>query len=184
MSNTMIILLIIAVVFAVAAVVWLLVQRNRSRELRAKFGNEYDRLVAEHSDRRLAEAELQRRQHRVEKLRFRALTREESDRFSIAWRIEQERFVDDPHGALTRADALICEVMGARGYQASAFEDRAAEISVHHPHLVEQYRSAHDIAIGAQHGKQETEALRIAMQHFRQLFEELVNQHQLEEARM
>ncbi|MBI4906210.1 MAG: hypothetical protein HY820_21425 [Acidobacteria bacterium] len=182
MSNTMIILIIACVVVA-AAVVWVLVQRNRSKELRSKFGDEYDRLLAQNTDRRLAEAELQRRRQRVEKMQFRPLTREESDRFSIAWRIEQERFVDDPRGALTRADALICEVMGARGYQASAFQDRAADISVNHPHLVQQYRSAHDIATRAEQGKADTEAVRIAMQHYRQLFEELVNQHHLEEAR-
>jgi hypothetical protein len=36
--------------------------------------------------------------------------------------------------------------MKARGYPVSDFEQRVADISVDHPHVVENYRAAADIA--------------------------------------
>jgi hypothetical protein len=64
--------------------------------------------------------------------------------------------------------------MKARGYPVSDFEQRAADISVDHPRVVENYRSAHEIALRVGKDEATTEELRTAMIHYRSLFEELV----------
>ena len=64
--------------------------------------------------------------------------------------------------------------MKARGYPVSDFDQRAADISVDHPRVVENYRSAHEVAMRVGKDKATTEDLRTAMIHYRSLFEELV----------
>jgi hypothetical protein len=54
------------------------------------------------------------------------------------------------------------------------FEQRAADISVDHPVVVQNYRGAHDIALRQAKGQATTEDLRRAMIHYRALFEDLV----------
>ena len=86
----------------------------------------------------------------------------------------QARFVDDPSGATDEADQLVGEVMATRGYPVGDFEQRAADVSVHHPRVVEHYRAAHEIALSNSRGNADTEALRQALVHFRALFEDLL----------
>jgi hypothetical protein len=64
--------------------------------------------------------------------------------------------------------------MKALGYPVSDFDQRAADISVDHPRVVENYRSAHEVAMRVGKDKATTEDLRTAMIHYRSLFEELV----------
>jgi hypothetical protein len=64
--------------------------------------------------------------------------------------------------------------MKTRGYPVSDFDQRAADISVDHPRVVENYRSAHEIALRLGKDQATTEDLRTAMIHYRSLFEELV----------
>ena len=64
--------------------------------------------------------------------------------------------------------------METRGYPMADFEQRAADISVDHPVVVENYRAAHDIALRHSRGQASTEDLRKAMVHYRSLFEELL----------
>jgi hypothetical protein len=64
--------------------------------------------------------------------------------------------------------------MKSRGYPVSDFDQRAADISVDHPRVVENYRSAHEIALRLGKDQASTEDLRAAMIHYRSLFEELV----------
>ena len=54
------------------------------------------------------------------------------------------------------------------------FDHRAADVSVDHPRVVENYRSGHDIALRVGKNGASTEDLRAAMIHYRSLFEELV----------
>ena len=117
---------------------------------------------------------LEQREKRVEQLHIRPLTREEGRRFAEAWRADQARFVDDPKAAVIEADRLVGEVMQARGYPVSDFEQRAADISVHHPHVVENYRAAHEVAVRAKRGEASTESLRQALVYYRKLFEDLL----------
>jgi len=56
----------------------------------------------------------------------------------------------------------------------TAFEQRAADVSVDHPHIVENYRHAHEIFRRTDDGEASTEDLRQAMQHYRTLFGELL----------
>ena len=164
---------------AVAAAAWFFLQKRRSKQLREGFGPEYDHAVREHGDRRRAESDLQERQKRVERLHIRDLSPEERARFADAWRSTQARFVDDPPATIAEADRLVGEVMETRGYPVGDFEQRSADISVDHPHVVTNYRAAHAIAGAQERGEASTEDLRQAMVHYRALFEEL-----LESARM
>ncbi|MGD0579519.1 MAG: hypothetical protein ABSC08_11385 [Bryobacteraceae bacterium] len=66
-------------------------------------------------------------------------------------------------------------MMSTRGYPVSDFEQRAADISVDHPLVLANYRSAHEIALRQAGRKASTEELRQAMVHYRTLFEELVS---------
>jgi len=68
----------------------------------------------------------------------------------------------------------VSSVMKARGYPVSDFDQRAADISVDHPRVVENYRSAHEIALRVGKDAATTEDLRTAMIHYRSLFDELV----------
>jgi hypothetical protein len=163
----------ILVVAAIAAAAWQYTEKQRAARLRSRFGPEYDRVIQEHG-KRGAVAELERRQKRIEALEIRPLKTEERDAFADQWRVQQGRFVDDPRAAVAEADRLVAEVMRRRGYPMSDFEQRAADISVDHPRVVEHYRVAHDIALRHQRGEASTEDLRNAMVHYRALFEELL----------
>jgi len=171
--NTQAVLVGVIVAIAIVLFVrWYVL--HRSQHLRGRFGPEYDRAVRETGDVSKAESMLSSRERRVEKLPIRALSAEESGRFSGNWRVIQARFVDDPKGAVTDADVLIREVMSTRGYPMSNWEQRVADISVDHPHVVENYRTGHDIAIRHERGEASTEDLRRAMIAYRELFAELV----------
>ena len=170
------IVLIAAVVVIVAVLVWLYVRQRRrtTAGLRQKFGSEYDRAVLAHGSERKAESKLEDREKRVEKLKIRDLDSMEHERYSKQWESVQSRFVDSPKGAVAEADDLVSSVMKTRGYPVSDFDQRAADISVDHPRVVENYRSAHEIALRLGKDQATTEDLRTAMIHYRSLFEELV----------
>jgi hypothetical protein len=171
-TSTLIIIVLALVVIGLAA--WILLQNRRSKHLRSKFGPEYQRTLHEYGDRRKAEADLERREARVERLDLRPLAPQDRDRFVQAWKTDQSRFVDDPKKAVVEADRLVMEVMRVRGYPVGDFEQRAADVSVDHPQVVEHYRAAHSIALDEQRGKATTEDLRRAMVHYRALFAELL----------
>ena len=170
-----VIILAAAVIVLIGVVVLLYVRKRRSTTagLRQKFGPEYERAVLAHGSK--AETKLADREKRVEKLNIRALDPMEYERFSKHWREVQSRFVDSPKGAVTEADDLVSSVMKVRGYPVSDFEQRAADVSVAHPRVVENYRSAHEIALRVGKDAATTEDLRTAMIHYRSLFDELVH---------
>ena len=168
------IVLVILLLVVVGAVAWVLIQRRRSDELRKRFGAEYQRTVSEHGDRQRAEAELAEREKRVSQLDIRWLSQQEFERFGQAWRATQARFVDEPTAAIKEAERLVVDLMRSRGYPIGDFEQRAADISVDHPNVVENYRAARAIAIANERGEANTEQLRQAMVHYRALFEDLL----------
>ena len=170
---------LIVTLIAVAAVVVLLVvlfyvRRRHSVQLRERFGPEYERTVRESGSTGRAEAELEKRLKRVERLRLQPLTQSARRSYLDRWMEIQRRFVDDPKGAVFSADELISEVMKAEGYPVAEFEQRAADISVEHPLLVSNYRVAHDITLRERGGAATTEELRKAIVHYRFLFEQLI----------
>ena len=174
MSTVNILVLVVAVV-AVAIGIWAFIRREQTRKLKHQFGPEYDRVIDKEKDARRAEALLGERQRRVEKYCIRAMTKEECDIFAAKWRMAQEHFVDDPRDAVAQADSLVTDAMRTRGYPMSEFEQRAADLSVDYPAVVEDYRVAHDIAKRDAQGSASTEDLRKAMQHYRSLFEHLLD---------
>jgi hypothetical protein len=147
---------------------------RRSRSLQDQFGREYDRTVDRTGGRREAERELAERQKRHEELDLRPLSHDARERYLQEWRATQGRFVDDPTGAVSEADDLVQRVMGDRGYPVDDFEQRAADISVEHPDLVEKYRTADGIARASERGEASTEDLRHSVRHYRALFVELL----------
>jgi hypothetical protein len=172
-TSTVIILVLAIAVVALAAV--LIFQRQKTQTLRRKFGPEYDRVLDREGNPRRAEAILDSRQKRFEKLEIRRLSPEQCESFAKDWRAVQERFVDDPRQSVAEADQLINNALRARGYPMSAFEQQADDISVEHPRVVEDYRTAHEIAMRDKRGQASTEDLRRAMQHYRNLFEHVVD---------
>jgi hypothetical protein len=163
------------VALAVVVIAVVLMQKRRSDEIRGKFGPEYERLVRERGDPRHVERELDDRVQRVKQLHIQPLSPEHRARFAEAWRSDQARFVDDPKAAVVEADRLVADLMQVRGYPVGDFEQRAADVSVDHPHVVQNYRTAHDIAVREQRGEASTEDLRKAMVHYRALFEDLLD---------
>jgi hypothetical protein len=171
------IIAIVAVVLIVAAVIVIALQKSRTARLRKKFGEaEYEHAVAERGDRSHAEAVLEQRTKRVESFHLRPLTQADRARFEDAWARVQAHFVDGPAGAVTEADQLLGDVMATRGYPVGDFETRAADISVDHPEVTQNYRAAHDIAVRHLKGQATTEDLRRAMIHYRALFVDLVGE--------
>lgn len=175
-NGTLIMIGLIVVVVILAIAVFALFQKRQSVQLRGRFGSEYDRTLRESGSRARAEADLKQREKRVERLSIRPLSSEDATRFRDSWTKVQARFVDDPKVAITEADSLLGEVMVKRGYPLGDFEQRAADISVEHPRVVENYRAGHDIALRHAKGQATTEDLRQAMIHYRTLFTDLVGE--------
>ena len=173
-NQGQIIIVVIALMIAIGVGVWFYTQKRRTRNLKDRFGPEYDRAVQESDGQGHAEAELQKRERRVEQLDIRPLAVSEREAFAERWRSAQAQFVDDPGGAITEADRLVSEVMQARGYPVGDFEQRTADISVDHPRVVANHRAAQEIALRNERGDADTEALRKAMVHYRALFEDLL----------
>ena len=165
---------VVIVTAAVIAVLYMGKRRNSTAVLRKKFGPEYDRAVREQGSERKAEAKLADREKRVEKLNIRDLDAMEFERFSKQWESVQSRFIDSPKGAVAEADDLVSSLMKVRGYPVSDFNQRAADVSVDHPRVVENYRSAHEIALRVGKVETTTEELRTAMIHYRWVIEELM----------
>jgi hypothetical protein len=120
--------------------------------------------------------------NRSRKLRFMSLMRRSMNSFRGLWKSAESRFPDSPKRAVKEADDLVGALMKARGYPVSDFEERAVDISVDHPRVVENYRSAHDIAIRAGKDDATTEELRIVVIQYRSLFEELMKPANVERA--
>ncbi|MBS1805213.1 MAG: hypothetical protein JST28_17780 [Acidobacteria bacterium] len=167
--------IIVAVAVLLIGVIIAFAQRRRTEKLRSRFGPEYERSLAESGDRRRAEAQLEKRAERVQKYHLRSLAAEDRSRFTEQWDRVQAHFVDAPAGAVAEADQLLGDIMATCGYPMGDFEQRAADISVDHPVVVQNYRSAHEIALRQAKGQSTTEDLRRAMIHYRTLFEDLVH---------
>ncbi len=172
--QTMVLIAAIVVVIVLLAAWWWYSQQKRREQLRSQFGPEYDRAVQETGSSSAAEKELASREKRVRQLDIKPLSGEQRSRYAESWRQVQARFVDDPSAAVGDADRLVGEVMQARGYPMGDFEQRAADISVDHPQVVDNYRNAHAIAQRQADGSASTEDLRQAMVFYRSLFNDLL----------
>jgi len=177
-QNRMMIVIAVLVIaiIVIAAVAFMNSRRRRRLQLQQRFGPEYDRVLKQEGDPRKAEGVLEFRQKRREKFRIHPLSAADRSNFAVRWNEVQARFVDDPRGAVTVADSLVTDVMQARGYPIGEFDQRAADLSVDYPLIVENYRAAHAIALRHGEGKASTEDMRQAMVHYRLLFQELLEE--------
>jgi hypothetical protein len=174
LSVTQIAFIIFALVVGGGLLVSFLEHRHTT-QLRSRFGEaEYERAIAEGGNRRRAEARLDERAKRVASFHLRPLSTVDRSRFVAAWDAVQTHFVDAPAGAVSEADQLVGDLIVAIGYPVADFEQRAADISVDHPQVTQNYRTAHEIALRHSSGQATTEDLRRAMIHFRVLFEDLL----------
>lgn len=165
--------LVVVAVLAIVAGLWVS-RRKRSARLKEQFGSEYDRTVGELGEPRAAEAELVARQKKRKKLDIISLTPEARQEHAALWARVQTDFVEDPQDAVGRAERLVTRVMRERGYPIDDFDQRAADVSVDYPDVVENYRSAHAIFLSQHDGDISTEDARQAFVHYRALFERLL----------
>ena len=186
MNTTMVIIIAFfasAVIVAIAVGIWLTTRKRRTKELRSKFGPEYNRMARAEGDAARAEEELLKREKRVKKLDIKPLSTQQRNEFADDWEKAQAEFVDDPTAAVAHADALVQEVMKVRGYPVVDFEQRVADVSVDHPAVAQNYRLAHDIAARHEHEDVGMEKLREAMLHYRALFADLLHDGGLQPVR-
>jgi hypothetical protein len=167
-------ILLAIVVIVVLWFVWRRSKESKSEQLQEQFGPEYERAVESKGGRREAESELAQRAKRHDKFEIRSLSPAARESYERSWRDAQAEFVDKPRDALANADHLVQEVMKERGYPVDDFEQRSADLSVEHPGVVDNYRSAHTTSTRARSGDASTEDMRRGMQHYRSLFEELL----------
>jgi hypothetical protein len=173
-TQTWIIIGLVVAVALIAIAAYLLYRRRQSHRLEKRFGPEYGLAVEEYGSRTKAESELKTREKRVEQLDIVPLAPAEAARFTQAWNNLQSSFVDNPKGVVAQADRLVRELLLKRGYPVGDFERRAADISVDHPGVVNNYRAAQVIVARDQRGGASTEELRKAVVHYRALFGELL----------
>jgi len=174
LNDTTLALVIAIAVILVAALAWLAWSGYRTQRLKKRFGPEYDAVERRLGSKSRAEAELLRREKRVQRFEIVPLSAADAQRFAQSWTRLQGSFVDDPKGVLIEADRLVRDLLVKRGYPVADFELRAADISVDHPVVVSNYRSAQRIVSLDQRGEASTEDLRKAVVHFRALFDELL----------
>jgi hypothetical protein len=165
---------IVVVLLAAGAAIYV-ISRQRSRQLRSHFGPEYDQALEGHGDRRAAERALLDRARRVDKLEIRPLPALRRDELWSRWQTVQSQFVDNPATAIREAHTLLSSVMHEEGYPTGRFDEEVELLSVHHPAAVQHYRAAHRLAEERARGGGATEDLRLAMIHYRALFEDLLN---------
>ena len=165
---------ILAVLVAVVIIAFIQNRRTRTAGLRNRFGSEYERAVITHGSAREAEAKLADRETRVQALKIRELGATERERFVTEWHTIQSRFMDHPKAAVTEADGLINALLIARGYPQAEFEQRAADLSVNYPRVMDNSRIAHSIAVRPDETEASTEEQRTAMIQYREIFDDLL----------
>lgn len=169
-------LLIVLVVILVAALIFTTVRKRQSERPRARVGPRYDRLVRKQGDAKKVEPVLMFRQQPRDHGRIRTLSPTDRSSFRYRWNEVQARFFDDPPDAVKLADSLVIDVMQASGYPIADVEQQAAELSVDHPVVIENYCKAHEIARRYNRGQASAEDLDSAMVHYGSLFQELLDE--------
>jgi hypothetical protein len=181
MDTRILIPIAVIICILVAVMVAFTLRRRKSDQLKQRFGPEYDRtVIQQQGDARRAEATLAEREKRVDTFHLRALSSIDREGYAMEWATVQRRFVDDPSAAVGTADRLVGRVMIERGYPMTDFEQRAADLSVGYPAVVQNYRAAHSIVMRHADGQATTEDLRQAMVHYRSLFDELLETGKVE----
>lgn len=175
MTTPEIILVIAGIIVLVAAGLGLWYYL-RSQALRRRFGPEFERLASEKDSTAGAERELRERERRHAELTLKDLTPESREWYAEQWRQLQSRFIESPEGSVGQADELITRLVKERGYPVGEFDQQADLLSVEHSKTIGDYRTAHDIAVRHANGEVDTEELRQAVVHYRELMTDLIGQ--------
>ena len=173
-NNQLIIAATVLVLVVIVVAEYFRRRKARTAVLRNRFGTEYDHAVQVHGSSETAEANLAFRENRVHSMKIQELGATEQERFVTQWQTLQSRFVDHPEASVTEADDLIAALLEAKGYPKESFDERAADVSVLHPRVMESYRAAHAIAVRPYRGETSTETLRTALTQFRAIFDEIL----------
>lgn len=179
-TQIVVIVIVVLVVVAAASVGWMLYRRW---SLRNRFGPEYDHLVAQGEGRAAAERELRERQRRHAELDRRPLSPESRARYAAEWEEIQIRFVESPVEAVSSAEDLVNRMAAERGYPTGDFEEQAAYLSVEHSRSLSHYRQAHAVREAVDRGESDTEQLREALVHYREMVTELLGREPVPAAR-
>jgi hypothetical protein len=174
MSTGAIIGIVIAVVVVLVLGAMVLRLTVQQRELRSRFGPEYDRVMEDQANRRAAMRELSERERRHAELDLQPITATSRDRYRQSWALIQSQFVDRPSSAVDEADRLVLSIMEERGYPIGDIDERLSLLSVDHASVLGHYREAYDIRERHQQSQVSTEELRTAMVHYRWLVEDLL----------
>jgi hypothetical protein len=158
--------LIGATVAAVAVVGWLAVGRRRPETLPRPAGTEDEQATEGAPD--LAEPV-------ADGFAIKPLGRIAHHQFSEEWASVQAMYLEDPSGAVEQAQGLVADVMRARGYPVGDFEERAAEVAIDHPTVVENYPEAQALAQASRDGSDDPDVFRRAFVHYRVLFADLLD---------
>jgi len=170
--NTLIAILVV-IALAIAIGIWLTIRKRRTDHLRDRFGDEYDRTLADADNTDAAEAALQEREKRVDALDIRPLTATEHARFAEEWLEVKAVFVDSPVEAVLHADRMLATMMKTVGYPMADFDHRYEDLTVNHGDVACHYRDGHAIAERHGSGDATTEDLRQAMKHYEALYDHL-----------
>jgi hypothetical protein len=174
-NPIVIIILAVAAIALVAGIVMAAeAHKRKAARLRMQFGSEYERALIENGSERKAHMHLMEREARVRNLRLTDLSVAQRERFMAEWNAIQSRFLDHPRSALTDADELVTTILQTRGYAAANFDQNIESVSVDFPHLIDDFRAAHEVSARSTRGEASTEDLRNAMIQYRSLFDELV----------
>lgn len=164
-------IVVAAVVLALVALgVWL-VRGRRARRLKKLFGPEYERTVKRLDSRDAVHDELERRLERRETIELRDLTDRERATYVEQWRELQRTFTRQPATGLLEADAVITALLGDVGYPTDGFEQQAADLSVDHADVLDDYREARAVVRDVRGGRAGTEEIRVALLRYRTVFE-------------
>lgn len=174
--TVVIVVVVVIILVALAGAGFVIARRRRSQQLQEQFGPEYDKVLENSESKGDAESTLAARKKRHDSLELRSLDDSTRQKFRDDWQRIQGGFVDDPGGAVEHADSLVSAIMRERGYPLDDFEQRAADISVANPRVVENYREARRVHDAHRDGSAGTEDLRGAVAAYRNLVEALLDE--------
>jgi hypothetical protein len=172
--TTLQILLLVIGLFALVVGGLAIAYYTRHRQLRRRFGPEYDRLASGRDGPLAVDRELRERERRHAELQLRELDPETRTRYAEQWQRVQAGFAESPEAAIGSADELVTRLIRDRGYPAGDYDQQLTLLSVEHARVVDDYRVAHDIAQQHARGNADTEMLRQALLHYRTLVADIL----------
>jgi hypothetical protein len=174
--------IVVVAVIVLAATIMSWLRARRRRQLRERFGPEYDRTVDAVGNERKAAKDLQDRAGRRDEIELHDIPPQRREVFRGEWSGVQASFVDDPSNALSNAARLVHDAMTERGYPDDGSASQIDMVSVDYPDLVQKFRSAHETSVRGRSGDAETEELRVAMLRYRAVFDRMLTPEQSESA--